>query len=51
MNDAAQDTSSYEAPALVDLGLLQELTLGCDKSYGSSDGFTFQGQAIVCTSQ
>jgi hypothetical protein len=51
MKDAAKDTLSYEAPALVELGLLQELTLGCDKNLGSSDGFTFQGQAIVCTSQ
>ena len=52
MKDAAKDASSYEAPALVELGLLQELTLGCtDKTYGSSDGFTFQGQAITCTSQ
>lgn len=23
---------------------------GCDKKYGSSDGFTFAGQPIVCTS-
>ena len=53
MNDAAQETVEYEAPALVELGLLQELTLSgyCDKNLGSSDGFTFQGQAIVCTSQ
>jgi hypothetical protein len=50
MEDPAKDTS-YEAPVLVELGLLQELTLFCDKKYGSSDGFTFQGQAVVCTSQ
>jgi hypothetical protein len=43
-------TVAYEAPALVDLGAFQELTLGCDKKLGSSDGFTFQGQAIVCAS-
>jgi hypothetical protein len=43
-------TAAYEAPALVELGAFQELTLGCDKTYGSTDGFTFQGQAIVCTS-
>ena len=42
--------AAYEAPALVDLGAFQELTLGCDKKLGSSDGFTFQGLAIVCSS-
>jgi hypothetical protein len=40
----------YTPPALVELGSVDELTLGCDKTYGDSDGFTFQGQAIVCTS-
>jgi hypothetical protein len=43
-------TAAYEAPALVELGAFQQLTLGCDKKLGSSDGFTFQGQAIVCSS-
>jgi hypothetical protein len=48
----AESTASYEAPALVVIGAFQELTLGpyCDKKLGSSDGFTFQGQAIVCAS-
>jgi hypothetical protein len=45
-----KSTAAYEAPALVELGALQELTLGCDKTLGSSDGFTFMGQAIVCRS-
>jgi hypothetical protein len=45
-----QSTAAYEAPELVELGALQELTLGCDKRTGSSDGFTFQGQSIVCSS-
>lgn len=45
-----KSTAAYEAPALVELGALQELTLGCDKQMGSSDGFTFMGQAIVCRS-
>ena len=40
----------YAAPALVELGSLRELTLGCDKKLGESDGFTFMGQAIVCSS-
>jgi hypothetical protein len=50
VNDGTVSTAAYEAPALVEIGALQELTLGCDKTYGSSDGFTFMGQAIVCTS-
>jgi hypothetical protein len=41
---------SYEAPALVELGAFAEVTLGCDKQLGQSDGFTFMGQSIVCTS-
>ncbi len=45
-----KSTVAYEAPALVELGALQELTLHCDKKLGSSDGFTFQGLAIVCNS-
>ena len=43
-------TGTYESPALVELGTLQELTLGCDKKLGQSDGFTFQGLAITCNS-
>jgi len=43
---------TYESPALVELGTLQELTLcsTMDKKYGSSDGWTFMGQAITCNS-
>jgi hypothetical protein len=41
---------AYEAPELAELGTLHDLTLGCDKHLGSSDGFTFMGQAITCTS-
>ena len=40
----------YEPPELVELGSVVELTLGCDKAFGGSDGFTFQQQAIHCTS-
>ena len=38
----------YVAPAVLELGTLHELTLDCDKTFGHSDGYTFQGQAIVC---
>ena len=40
----------YEPPRLVELGTLSDVTLGCDKRFGQSDGFTFMGQSIVCTS-
>ena len=46
----AKRQSDYEAPTIKSLGSLQDLTLGCDKRLGSSDGFTFMGQSIVCTS-
>lgn len=38
----------YSVPRLTVYGTLEELTKGCDKEFGISDGFTFQGQAIVC---
>ena len=50
MDNAAQESLPYEAPALRVLGSVSELTQGCDKTIGSSDGFTFQGQGIVCRS-
>jgi hypothetical protein len=40
----------YEPPALTVVGSVVELTLGCDKLWGKSDGFTFQGNSIVCAS-
>jgi hypothetical protein len=43
-------TPSYEAPCLSLIGSVHELTLGCDKDWGSSDGFTFQGSPISCAS-
>lgn len=43
-------TGVYEAPALVELGAFAELTLGCNKDYGGSDGFTFQQTQVTCTS-
>jgi hypothetical protein len=41
---------AYEAPVLTVLGSVADLTLFCDKTWGSSDGFTFQGSAIACAS-
>jgi hypothetical protein len=49
MNDR-KASKPYVAPALAVLGNVADVTLGCDKHLGSSDGFTFQGQAIVCSS-
>jgi hypothetical protein len=52
MQNAAQSTQKrvYTTPKLLAHGTLEELTQGCNKTYGSSDGFTFMGQAIVCMS-
>jgi hypothetical protein len=50
MNPDATARDAYQAPVLRVLGSVAELTQGCDKHFGSSDGFTFQGQAIVCRS-
>jgi hypothetical protein len=35
----------YEAPSIVEIGTLQELTLQ-GKNFGGDDGFTFSGQPI-----
>jgi hypothetical protein len=40
----------YEPPRLTELGTLHEVTLGCDKTSGGSDGFTYHGAPIVCAS-
>jgi hypothetical protein len=51
VTDQAIDASAgYEAPALAEVGTLHELTLGCDKAWGDSDGFTFAGVPITCAS-
>jgi hypothetical protein len=49
MNDR-KPSKPYVAPALAVLGNVADVTLGCDKHLGHSDGFTFQGAAIVCSS-
>jgi hypothetical protein len=50
MNPDSHVPEAYQPPALRVLGSVQELTQGCDKKYGSADGFTFVGQAVVCRS-
>jgi len=50
--DRTADASrrAYEPPVLHLIGSVAELTLNCDKKFGTSDGFTFQGNAITCAS-
>ena len=48
--DDGQPRGRYEAPELILLGAVAELTSGCDKKYGDSDGYTFMGSPITCTS-
>jgi hypothetical protein len=43
------EKKAYIAPKLTVHGAVEEITKGCNKTFGSSDGFTFQGQAIVCS--
>ena len=50
MEKSTLGSTEYESPTLTVLGTVYALTLGCDKTLGESDGFTFQGQAIVCRS-
>jgi hypothetical protein len=50
MDRTAEGPEAYEAPRLTVLGSVAELTLGCDKHLGGSDGFTFMGAAISCAS-
>jgi len=41
---------TWVAPKLVAYGSVEEITLGCNKDLGGSDGFTFENQTIVCVS-
>jgi hypothetical protein len=50
MNPDTKLAQAYEAPAVRVLGSVAELTQGCDKQLGGTDGFTFMGQSIVCRS-
>lgn len=46
----AVQKKAYTAPKLVIHGPVEEITQGCDKRFGTTDGFTFQGLAIQCAS-
>jgi hypothetical protein len=50
MVEAPRGTAAYEAPALVEIGAFQELTLGSNKDLGGADGITFQNQPVQWTS-
>ena len=50
LDHTVETSAGYEAPALAEVGTLHELTLGCDKAWGDSDGFRFAGVPISCTS-
>jgi hypothetical protein len=45
-----EPSAGYLPPLLAEVGTLHELTLGCDKLYGDSDGNTFMGVPIICSS-
>jgi hypothetical protein len=49
MAETPTNSAGYEKPELTELGTLHELTLGCDKDFGPSDGYTFQGVPISCS--
>jgi hypothetical protein len=48
--DSPQYPTPYEPPTITVIGSVHELTQGCDKHMGSSDGFTYMGNNIVCVS-
>jgi hypothetical protein len=47
---AADGGIGYKPPALRVIGSVAELTLGCNKDWGDSDGYSFQGAPIACAS-
>jgi hypothetical protein len=52
MNDEkiSVERKAWVAPKLSVLGRVEEITQGCNKDLGGYDGYTFQNQAIHCTS-
>lgn len=46
-----QQQQQWVAPSLRRYGTFESTTNeGCDKQYGTNDGYTFAGQAVVCAS-
>jgi hypothetical protein len=47
---AAAGKRKWASPEVRRFGTFESATQGgCDKTFGTSDGFTFEGQAIVCS--
>jgi hypothetical protein len=46
---AAPHKRAWVSPEIRRYGTFEAATQGCDKTMGATDGFTFQGQAIVCS--
>jgi hypothetical protein len=38
----------WVTPDVQSFGTFEAATQGCDKTIGSTDGYTFQGQGVVC---
>ena len=53
MQEGTTTRQQWDAPQLVRFGVFRELTEQgvnpCNKGLGASDGFTFNGQIIVCS--
>ncbi len=47
MTTPSTQTKSYQSPALVELGPVAKLTEVSYKTFGASDGFTYQGAPIT----
>lgn len=41
---------TWISPEIKKYGTFEATTQGCDKTFGSTDGFTFQGATITCAS-
>jgi hypothetical protein len=47
-NTTSSDAPAYEPPQVAVIGTVHELTQGCDKRFGGTDGFTFGNVPIFC---